>query len=277
MAQARWKPIGMSVIGLVITLVFLFPVYWMVKTSITPITDVFQTPPKFIPTEISWQAYVDNFVRDAQMLRYIGNSFIVAFGTLLLSLLLAVPAAYGLARLDLKGKAVFMIFLLAVQMLPGITMAMPLYIMFSKLGLINDFLGLILADVIHSLPFAILVLRPSFLALPKGLEEAAMIDGCNKFTAFVKVVLPLVKPGMMTVSVFCFLFGWGDFIFALTLTSEDAVRPLTLGLYRFIGQYGTEWNNLMAVATIAAMPIILIFITLQRYVVGGIVAGSMKE
>ncbi|MFD1953588.1 carbohydrate ABC transporter permease [Paenibacillus thailandensis] len=267
----------MTVIAALITIVFLFPVYWMVKTSLTPITDLFQTPPRFGLTNSTFAAYVDNFIKNHDMLHYIGNSFIVALGTMVLSLLFAVPGAYALARLNIKGKSLLLILLLAIQMLPGITMAMPLFIMFSKVHLVDNYLGLILADMIHALPFAVLILRPSFLALPKGLEEAAAIDGCNRFTAFTRIILPLVVPGMMTVAVFCFLFGWGDFMFALTLTTDNAVRPLTLGLYRFIGQYGTEWNNLMAVATIAAMPIIIIFVALQRYVVGGIVAGSMKD
>lgn len=267
----------LTLVSIIISALFLFPVYWMIKTSLTPITDLFSTPPKFGLLNSTFQAYVDNFLKNQDMLRYIGNSFIVAIGTMILTLLFAVPGAYALARLSVKGKSIIMILLLAIQMLPGITMAMPLFIMFSKVQLIDSYVGLILADMIHALPFAVLILRPAFMALPKGLEEAASIDGCNRFTAFARIMLPLVVPSMMTVAVFCFLFGWGDFVFALTLTTDDSVRPLTLGLYRFIGQYGTEWNNLMAVATIAALPIIIIFVALQRYVVGGIVAGSMKD
>jgi multiple sugar transport system permease protein len=277
MGGYKLKACSATFIAIVFTLVFLFPVYWMVKTSLTPITELFHNPPHFSLYKPTLDAYINNFLKNTDMLGYIGNSMIVATGTMILSLLLAVPAAYALARLDIKGKSLVLIFLLAVQMLPGIMMAMPLFVMFSKVNLVNHFMGLILADMIHALPFAVLVLRPSFIALPSGLEDAAKMDGCNQFTAFTKIILPLVKPGLLTVGAFCFLFGWGDFIFALTLTSENNVRPLTLGLYRFIGQYGTEWNNLMAVATLAALPIILIFITMQKYVVGGIVAGSMKE
>ncbi len=277
MGNKTLKSYGLTFIGASMLVIFLFPVYWMVKTSLTPITDLYQNPPYFFLRDVAFDAYIDNFIKNTDMLGYIGNSVIIAIGTMALTLLLSVPAAYALARLSLKGKSLILIFLLSVQMLPGIMMAMPLYLMYSKVDLVNSFPGLILANLIHALPFAVLVLRPSFLALPRGLEEAAVMDGCNKFTAFSKIILPLVKPGMMTVGVFCFLFGWGDFIFALTLTSEDSIRPLTLGLYRFIGQYGTEWNNLMAVATIAALPIVIIFIALQKYVVGGIVAGSMKD
>ncbi|NGZ74937.1 carbohydrate ABC transporter permease [Saccharibacillus sp. VR-M41] len=275
--KVRWQPWAKTALSLLMLAVFLFPVYWMIRTSMTPVTALYQNPPQIFPANPSMDAYLDNFVRNRDMLRYIGNSFIIATGTMVLSLLIAVPAAYALARLPLKGKALIMILLLSIQMLPGIMMAMPLFIMFSRVGLIDNYAGLIFADLIHSLPFAVITLRPFFLGLPSGLEEAAKIDGCNKFSAFVRIILPLVKPGLMTVAVFCFLFGWGDFIFALTLSSSDTVKPLTLGLYSFIGQYGTEWNNLMAVATIAALPIIVIFITMQRYVVGGVTSGAMKD
>ncbi|RRJ66831.1 carbohydrate ABC transporter permease [Paenibacillus oralis] len=277
MTNAKWKSTGATFIGILIMIVFLFPVYWMVKTSVTPVTELYHNPPHLWPVGATLESYINNFVRNQDMIGYIGNSLIIATGTMVMSLLLSIPAAYALARLPVKGKALMMISVLSIQMLPGIMMAMPLYIMFSKVHLNDNFAGLIFADLIHSLPFAIITLRPFFLALPSGLEEAAMIDGCNKFTSFTKIILPLVKPGLMTVAAFCFLFGWGDFIFALTLTSSNTVRPLTLGLYRFIGQYGTEWNNLMAVATLAALPIIVIFVSMQKYVVGGITAGSMKD
>ncbi|MEK5478515.1 carbohydrate ABC transporter permease [Paenibacillus sp. FSL R5-0407] len=277
MTKTKWRSAGGTLIGILIMIVFLFPVYWMVKTSVTPVAELYHNPPHILPVAATFESYINNFVRNQDMIGYIGNSFIIAAGTMILSLLLSVPAAYALARLSIKGKALIMISVLSIQMLPGIMMAMPLYIMFSKVQLIDNFAGLIFADLIHSLPFAIITLRPFFLALPGGLEEAAKIDGCNKFTSFTKIILPLVKPGLMTVGAFCFLFGWGDFIFALTLTSSNEVRPLTLGLYRFIGQYGTEWNNLMAVATLAALPIIIIFVSMQKYVVGGVTAGAMKD
>lgn len=277
MRSQKWRLSGLTLISVVIMIVFLFPVYWMAKTSLTPVTELYHNPPHILPVGATLESYINNFVRNQDMIGYIGNSFIIATGTMVLSLLLSIPAAYALARLSIKGKALIMISVLSIQMLPGIMMAMPLYMMFSKVQLIDNFAGLIFADLIHSLPFAIITLRPFFLALPGGLEEAAKIDGCNKFTSFTKIILPLVKPGLMTVGAFCFLFGWGDFIFALTLTSSNEVRPLTLGLYRFIGQYGTEWNNLMAVATLAALPIIVIFVSMQKYVVGGVTAGAMKD
>ncbi|GAB7057057.1 MULTISPECIES: carbohydrate ABC transporter permease [unclassified Paenibacillus] len=276
-AKYRKQEYALTVIGATATLLFLFPVYWMIITSLKPMGELFANPPHMFPHELTFAAYTDNFVSNRSMLGYIGNSFIIASGTMLLTLILAAPAAYGLARLRMWGKAAILILLLATQMLPTIMLAMPLFIAFSKMQLINSFPALIVANTTHSLPFAILVLRPYFLALPSGLEEAALIDGSGKFSAFWRIILPLVKPGLLTVGAFCFLWGWGDFIFALTLTTNETIRPLTMGLYKFIGEYGTEWNNLMAAATIAALPIILIFITLQQSIVSGLTSGSMKD
>ncbi|HWO96543.1 MAG TPA: carbohydrate ABC transporter permease [Bacillus sp. (in: firmicutes)] len=279
MKSSKWskKQYGASIIAIVSTLLFLFPVFWMFITSIKPMGDLFAYPPELIPKNPSFDAYIDNFVKNQEMFKYIGNSAVIATGTMLLTLVLAAPCAYALARQNIKGKAFILIILLSIQMLPNIMLAMPLFILFSKLNLINSYTALFIANTTHALPFAILVLRPYFLSLPGGLEEAAQIDGCNKLSAFWRIILPLVKPGLLTVGAFCFLWGWGDFLFALTLTSDESIRPLTLGLYKFIGEYGTEWNKLMAVATIAAIPIILIFVTLQKYIVSGVTSGAMKD
>jgi len=278
MTTLKWKEkYGAMAVAILSTLLFLFPIYWMVITSIKPMNELFASPPNFFPLEPTFDAYIDNIIKNQSMLGYIANSFVISFGTLILSLILAAPVAYALARLDIKGKSLILIILLTTQMLPSIMLAMPLFIFFSKMGLINSFTALIIANTTHALPFAILVLRPYFLSVPSGLEDAAAIDGCNKFSVFLRIILPLVKPGLLTVGAFCFLFGWGDFLFALTLTTENSIRPLTLGLYKFIGEYGIEWNNLMAVATIAAIPIIVIFVTLQKYIVSGVTSGAMKD
>lgn len=262
--------------AIVITGAFLFPIYWMITTSIKPIQDVFSTPPMIIPETIKWDAYIDNLINDQTIIPYIRNSFIVAIGTSIFTLFLALPAAYAMARFRLKWANGFLLILLVTQMIPGIMMAMPLYIMFSNFGLVNSYVALIVGNTTTALPFAIVIMRPFFLSIPKGLEEAAVIDGCNTFTAFVKIILPLTKPIILTVSTFSFLFAWGDLIFALTLATDENIRPLTMGITRFIGQYGTQWDNLMAVATIAAAPIIIIFLVFQKHIVSGITAGSEK-
>lgn len=200
----------------------------------------------------------------------------IALGTLVLTLALAAPVAYGLARLDIKGKGAMIGVMLVAQMLPSIMLALPFFLLFSHLGLLNHVIALILANTTTALPFAVLVLRPFFMSIPQGLEEAAAIDGSNRFLTFVRIILPLAKPGLLTVGAFAFLFAWGDLLYALILTTDESIRPLTVYLYTFVGQHGTNWNSLMAVSFVAIIPIILIFIAFQKHIVDGIASGSMK-
>ncbi|MFJ7974511.1 carbohydrate ABC transporter permease [Peribacillus sp. NPDC096379] len=276
MRKYKAKQYLLLLIAIIFTIIFLFPIYWMITTSIKPIQDVFATPPMIIPEKIQFDAYVKNLIEDQSLLPYLKNSFIIATGTALFTLLIALPCAYALARFRLKGASILILVLLITQMIPGIMMAMPLFILFSKLGLLNSYLALIIGNTTSALPFAIVVMRPFFLSIPKGLEDAAVVDGCNRFTAFIRIILPLTKPTVLTVGTFSFLFAWGDLIFALTLATDEKIRPLTMGLTKFIGQYGTQWDNLMSVSTIAAAPIIIMFLLLQKYIVSGITAGSEK-
>ncbi|GIN12439.1 sugar ABC transporter permease [Shouchella clausii] len=265
-----------SVIGLISTMLFLFPVYWMVVTSIKPMSAIFAIPPQIIPREVTTEAYIDNILNNPEIVRFFLNSVVIALGTLVLTLVLAAPVAYALARLDIKGKGAIIGVMLVAQMLPSIMLALPFFLLFSHLGLLNHFIALILANTTTALPFAVLVLRPFFMSIPQGLEEAAAIDGSNRFLTFVRIILPLAKPGLLTVGAFAFLFAWGDLLYALILTTDESIRPLTVYLYTFVGQHGTNWNSLMAVSFVAIIPIILIFIAFQKHIVEGIASGSMK-
>ncbi|BAD66002.1 sugar ABC transporter permease [Shouchella clausii] len=265
-----------SLIGLISTMLFLFPVYWMFVTSIKPMSAIFAIPPQLIPREVTTDAYMDNILSNPEIVRFFLNSVVIALGTLVLTLALAAPVAYGLARLDIKGKGAMIGVMLVAQMLPSIMLALPFFLLFSHLGLLNHVIALILANTTTALPFAVLVLRPFFMSIPQGLEEAAAIDGSNRFLTFVRIILPLAKPGLLTVGAFAFLFAWGDLLYALILTTDESIRPLTVYLYTFVGQHGTNWNSLMAVSFVAIIPIILIFIAFQKHIVDGIASGSMK-
>jgi len=272
-----WRTALWMALALFATSVMLFPLYWVVISSLKNTTELFQSPPTLFPHQIDWTPYITNFVQNQVILHYMFNSMQIALGTMLLSLVLAAPMAYGLARLPVRGKNIFLLFFLVVQMFPGIMLALPLFVMFTHIGLINSLPAVILAVTTRTLPFAVLVLRPFFLSLPRELEDAAFIDGCNRWGAFYRIILPLSRPGVLTVAILTFLMGWSDFLFPLTLISDDTQRPLTLGLYNFIGEYGTRWNDLMAVSVVAAVPIILAFMFAQRYITSGLVAGSVKE
>jgi len=277
LTKFRRSRYGWTLLATLIVITYLFPVYWMVATSLKTNAGVYASPPQIIPWPPIFSSYYEAVITNPLTLRSIFNSAVVGIGTMLLTLVLATPAAYALARLQLRGATVIMLLLLITQLLPAIVIATPLFVAFSRIGLINSYPALILADTTFTLPFAVIVLRPFFLSVPRELEAAAKIDGCNQFDAFWQVILPLVRSGLITVAVFAFLMGWGEFLFAMSLTTNEAIQPATAALNKFIGQYGTQWNNLMAVSTTIALPIIIVFASLQRYIVGGLTAGSVKE
>lgn len=276
-AQKSWRIPLLTVLGILCTLILIFPLYWVIVSSLKGTVELFSTPPTLFPQQIDWTPYIANFVQNQDMWHYIGNSVQIALGTMLLSLVLAAPIAYALARLPVQGKNAFLLALLVVQMFPSIMLALPLFVMFSRIGLINSLPAVVLAVTTRTLPFAALILRPFFLSLPRELEDAAAIDGCTLWGTFYRIILPLSRPGLVTVAVLTFLMGWSDFLFPLSLISDDTKRPLTLGLYKFISEYGTRWNDLMAVSVVSALPVILVFIFAQRYITSGLVAGAVKE
>jgi multiple sugar transport system permease protein len=265
-----------TIIATVFILLYLFPVYWMVATSLKSKADIFAVPPKLFPLPPILTSYDNEVIHNPELITVFVNSIIISTGTMLLTLLLAIPGAYGLARLRLRGSGVILLVLLIGQLLPSIVIAGPLFLSFSRIGLLNSYIGLILADTTFTLPFSVIILRPFFLAVPSELEAAAKVDGCNQVGVLWRIVLPYVRPGLITVAAFAFLIAWGEFVFALSLNTKSN-QPVTVALNKFIGQYGTNWNDLMAVSTVVALPIITIFASLQRFIVGGLTSGAVKE
>jgi len=267
---------GKTVVGASIVALYLFPVYWMVVTSLKTSRAVFAVPPDLVPAPPTFEPYLSAVIDNPLVHRAVANSAIIGAGTTALTLLLAAPAAYALARLRLRITVLAVLVLLVSQLLPAINLAVPLFVIFSGIGLINSYPALILANTIFTMPFAIVVLRPFFLGVPGDLEDAAKIDGCTQLGAFWRVVLPLVMPGLVTVGALSFLIAWGDFLFGLSLTTSEGMMPVTVALNRFIGDDDTDWNGLMALSTAIALPIVLVFASLQRYVVEGLTTGATK-
>jgi multiple sugar transport system permease protein len=276
----RRQGYGRTLVAAVIVIVYLFPVYWMVASSLKTQADIFQKPPQFFPTRPTLEAYRDAVINNDVILRSILNSVVIAVGVTFLTLILAPPAAYALARLRPRGSGIVLLALLISQLLPAVVVAGPLFVMFSRfdtIKLINSYQGMIIADVTATLPFAVIILRPYFLSVPRELESASMVDGSTQFGSYFRIVLPLIRPGLVTVAAFSFLIAWGEFIFALSLNLNDKLQPITVATNKFIGQYGTQWNLLMATATAVAIPIVIVFLALQRYIVGGLMTGATKE
>lgn len=276
--KSLWKRgYGLTLLSILMLVIFLFPIYWMMATAVRPSAEVFAYPPRLIPSTIDWTVWERRIFNNPAIPRYFINSAIVGFGTMLLTLALATPAAYALAHLAFRGKSLLILAGLSSLMFPAIMLAMPLFVIFSRLGLTDNHFGLILANTALAVPFALVVLRPFFLSLPGQLTEAAKIDGCTEWGAFLRVMLPLATPGIATAGIFAFLFGWNDLVFALSLTHNDAYRPVTAGLWNFIGPNVVYWNRIMAFSTLAMLPPLVIFLLAQRYVVSGLTAGGVKQ
>lgn len=267
----------LMVVGLLLSVLYLAPVFWMLSTSLKTPGDVFAIPPELFPSPLTFDSYRESVIGSPPVQRALFNSFVIASGTLVLTLVLGTTAAYGLARLRLRFTVVFTLVLLLAQMLPTINLALPLFVIFGNVNLVDTYLGLILANTALAMPFAIIILRPFFLSVPGELEDAASLDGCHRMSTFLRVVLPMVRPGLVTVAALSFVTAWGEFVFGLTLATSEEMQPISVALNRFIGQYGTRWADLMAVAATAALPVIVIFATLQRFIVGGLTAGATKE
>ena len=193
-----------------------------------------------------------------------------------ISTILAIPASYGLARFKFKGKKVIILLFLITQMLPSTLVLTSLYIMFSGAKLLNTYWAPILADATLGIPFSVIILRTYFLSIPKELDEAAKIDGCGHLTAFVKIMLPIAKPGVVVAAVFSFVYAWGDLIYGITFITNPNMRPITSSIYNYVQQYQTLWNSTMAFGIIAILPVVLIFIFMQKYIVSGLTNGAVK-
>ena len=269
----RWAA---TALGTFFVCVYLFPVYWMITASFKTQADIRAIPPQLIPLHPDLSTWTDRIFGDPRVFHYIGNSFIVALGTMALTVVLSAPAAYALASLPLRGKQVLMMLSLSSLMFPAIMLATPLFVIFSRLHLTDSLTGLVLADTTLALPYAIVLLRPIFATIPREINEAALMDGCGRLSAFTRVVLPLVVPGISTVGVIAFLWGWGDLVFALTLTGDESKRVVTTGLWGFFGANTSDWNGAMAFSTLAMIPPLVVFLFSQRKVTAGSIAGAVK-
>ncbi|UPK73513.1 carbohydrate ABC transporter permease [Nocardioidaceae bacterium SCSIO 66511] len=272
-SRRRW----LFVLGLAVTIVYLIPVYWMVNTSFKEAGDIFASPPDLVPLPPTTDSYDNAVFSNSDIARGLANSAIIAIGTTVVTLLIALPAAYGLARLRVRFVSVFLMLFLIVQMVPSVNLALPMFILFSSAGLVNSYLGLIIANCALAVPLAVTILRPFFLSVPGEIVESAKIDGCNEFTAFCRVALPISTPGVITVAVVSFLGAWGEFVFGLALATNEKFQPVTVVLAGLTNAFGTRWNDLMAVSAIIALPVILVFIFLQRYIVAGLTEGATKS
>lgn len=276
MEMKRKTKIFYFVLCLLVFGILMFPLYWMIVTSLKTQVEIFEIPTPLWPRNLTFEAFQKQFESSSETLTGFKNSIIISIGAAAIATILSIPASYGLARFRFKAKKSLILFFLVTQMLPSTLILTPLYIMFSKMNLLNTFWAPIIADATLGLPFSVIILRTYFISVPKELDEAARIDGCDSFTAFFKVMMPLARPGIVVAAVFSFVYAWGDLIYGITFISNPKLRPITASIYNYVQQKQTLWNATMAFGIITIIPIVLIFIFMQKYIVSGLTNGAVK-
>lgn len=271
--------VGLNGLGLAVFGLAVFPVYWMVTTGFKPSDEIFTTD--FIPFPINPTLdHLDRVFNEGvggnSIWVYLGNSLIVALGAVVLSGFFALLGATAIARYRFKGRSAYLILLLVIQMIPGEAMIIPLYVMLVRLGLTDQLLGLVLVNAGAALPFGIWMLRTFVAAVPVELEEAAWLDGASRWTAYWRVVFPLMAPGLVATSIFSFITAWNEFVFALTLIRTQTNYTMPVALNFFISQRSADIGAIMAAATLMTIPVVVFFLIVQRRLVSGLVAGAVR-
>ena len=271
--NARTKRILTTVVGVVLTAIMLFPLYWMINVSLTQPDRLRKDPPDLFPVDPTFDGYA-RVLQD--QLPYLFTSLVVGLGTVVLTLVLSAPAAYALAKLRPRGGQVVDFVMLIAQMIPGLIMAMGFYLIFFNWGILDSVPGLILADSTLAVPFGVLIFTAFMSGIPDELMSAAKIDGAGAWRTFRSVVLPISRNSVVTVSLFTFLWSWSDFLFASTVNRGGELQPITIGIYRYIGNNTPDWNAIMATAVVASIPAAVLLVVAQRYVAAGVTAGAVK-
>ncbi|MFF9275953.1 carbohydrate ABC transporter permease [Streptomyces griseosporeus] len=262
---------GSTVAGVLVLAVMLFPLYWMLNTALQPEAGLLEVDP--VPHGLDLSGFSKALTDQGGHLL---TSLVVSLGAVVICLAVAAPAAYGLAQFRLRGSRTIVFGTLITQMVPGIVIANALYTSYVDLGLVNSYFGLMLADASLGIPFSIVLMRSFMVSLPGEVIEAAQMDGAGRLRTFVQVVLPMSRNSLITSGLFAFLFSWSDFMFALTLNTTDDVKPVTLGIYQYIGAHVGDWGSVMAASVLSAVPAAILLVLAQKYIAAGITGGSVK-
>jgi N,N'-diacetylchitobiose transport system permease protein len=264
-----------NVLGLLVLAVMIFPVYWMVATAFKPGRDILRINPKFVPSPATL-ANFDDAIHRPYFWDNVKNSLIIVCAVVLLSLAIGFLAALAIARFNFYGRRAFIAVIIGVQMIPTAAMIIPLYILLARADQVDRLTGVIVTYLTFVLPFTVWTLRGFVMGIPKDLEEAAMVDGCARFGAFMRVLVPLIAPGLVATSIFAFVQAWNEFIFAYVLLSSQENQTLTVWLASFTTLRGTDWGPLMAGATLTSLPVVIFFAIVQRRVTFGLTAGAVR-
>jgi N,N'-diacetylchitobiose transport system permease protein len=275
-SRRRITRVAVNAAGVVVTVIALFPVYWMVLTSFRRNVDIHSLTPSFVPTNATLNNYRTVFERD-YFWTAMRNSALVTLTVVFLALAVGFLAALALSRFRFRGRAVFIVAVIAIQMIPSEALIISLFQVLDGRELTNRIIGLSLTYLIFVLPFTIWTLRGFVSGVPLELEEAARVDGASRFGAFMRVTLPLVAPGLVATGIFAFILAWNEFIFALVLMNRPETQTAPVWLQAFNeGARGTNWGGVMAGSTLLAVPVVIFFLLVQRKVTAGLTAGAVK-
>lgn len=264
--------VGLTTLAAVIILT---PVVWMINAALRPIKEVLTYPPQLDPSQLTFE-YMASLIHNELYRGYFANSVILALSTLVITIVLGLLAAYGFSRFSMGGGRIMLLGIMALLMLPTVTLIVPYFRLAHLVGLYDSLFGLIIVNTAFILPISIWLLKGYMDAIPIDLEEAAMIDGCTRLQAMWKILVPLTVPGIISTGTFAFIFAWNEFLLAVVLTDTPDAQPLTIGLAAFFGQFVRDWNSIMALSTITSLPLMVIFVIFQRWVVQGMTSGAVK-
>ncbi len=274
------KPLLSHIILITISILSLFPFLWLISTSLKGAAEnIFAYPPSFFPSDFTFENYIGVWGK-VNFLKYFFNSFVVAFFTVVLNLIFSSMAAYPLARMEFKGKKIAFFAVLATIMIPFQAIMLPIYLIILKLNLVDSagaiqgYLGLILPFAVSA--FGIFLMRQAFLSIPREMEEAAIVDGCNSWEIFFKVLLPMVKPTLAILAIFTFIGSWGEFLWPSIVLSDEKMFTLPVGINNLQGIFSSNWRYIAAGSIISIIPIIIFFLSLQRYFISGENDGAIK-
>lgn len=263
---------------LIIILTFAFsPIFWMISTSLKPNYEAFNIPPTWIPVSFTLESYIKQITDRGGFLVFFKNGIIISASVTIVTIILATLSGYSFSRFRFSGQRAIFLLILATQMFPYVVIVISLYVMYKKLGLLNTYPGLILSLTTFSLPFSIWMIKGFCDTIPKEIEEAAYVDGSSRIGTLLKIVIPIISPGVVAVALFSFLVAWNNLLFSLTLSSRNSMLTIPPGfLLTYVGEFQYLWSDMCAGSTIVTLPVIIIFIFFQKYLVAGLTAGSVK-
>ena len=280
MKKKRVKKIITVILVILVCMFALFPFVWMISTSFKPANEVYSKTPSFIPNEPTVEGYTEMLTTQSSTFdfpQWLTNSVIVDLLTTVFSMIIATLGGYGLSRFRFRGRGFLSYFILTTQVLPGSLLIIPLYVIMGNLQLLDTRIGLVAAYCTFSVPFCTWMMKGFFDTIPISLEEAARVDGAGRFRIFSTVVLPLTVPGLVATGIFSFINGWNEYLFASTFMKSYENWTLPVGIASFQGQYTTNWGTLMAGAVLITIPVVILFLLLQKHLVSGMTAGAVKQ